>query len=671
MKFTDFNPITRAQRSDAAEDTPAPRAAPAREAATIGDVIAARMGRRDILKGALGFTAIAATVSPMALTAGRANAQATARFDFPELNAGVSVDHAVAEGFDADVLIRWGDPVVPGAPAFDPRAQTPDAQAQQFGYNNDYVGTVPHPEAPEDPNRALMVVNHEYTNEELMFEGLGRQDRDAEFSGMTEELVNIEMMAHGGSVIEISRGADGKWSYDPSSRYNRRITPMTPMAVSGPAAGHPKMTTSADPTGREVLGTINNCAGGVTPWGTWLMAEENFHGYFKGPAEAVNEGMEDAPIDPLYARYGVPGGWYDWGTYHSRFDTSQEPNEPNRFGWMVEVDPSDPTSTPIKRTTLGRFKHEGAHVAQTPDGRMAVFMGDDQRFDYVYRFVSAAAYDPANPNPDILDEGTLSVARFDADGSMVWMPLIFGEGPLTEENGFDGQGDVLIQTRRAADLLGATPMDRPEDVEPNAERGTIYVMLTNNSRRKLGDENAANPRAENLFGHIVEITAPDMDFAADTMTWDIVVRCGDPSIAEVGAVWNPATSEDGWFGMPDNCAVDAEGRLWISTDGNDFERTGRTDGLWALETEGEGRGTGKHFYRVPVGAELCGPHFMDDQESLFLAVQHPGDGGDEWPEFGRTSTFEDPSTRWPDFAEGMPPRPSVVAVTRQGGGKIG
>ncbi|MEM7488894.1 MAG: PhoX family phosphatase [Pseudomonadota bacterium] len=666
MKFTIFEPKTRSQRSDAAEDTPTnPMCAP-----TIGDVIAARMGRRDLMKGALGFTAMAATVSPLAFAAGRANA-ATSSFDFPELGAGVSADHSVAEGFDADVLIRWGDPVVPGAPAFDPANQTPEAQAQQFGYNNDYVGTVPHPDEPDNPNRQLMVVNHEYTNEELMFPGLGRQDRDAEFSGMTEDLVNIEMMAHGGTVIEVARGEDGKWSTVPDSAYNRRITAETPMVISGPAAGHEKMITSADPTGREVFGTINNCAGGVTPWGTWLMAEENFHGYFKGPQEAVNEGIEDAPIDPLYARYGVPGGWYDWGSYHARFDVEQEPNEPNRFGWMVEVDPANPDAAPIKRTAMGRFKHEGAHVAQAPDGRMVAFMGDDQRFDYVYRFVSAAAYDPANPNPDILDEGVLSVARFDEGGEMVWMPLVYGENGLDESNGFDSQGDVLIQTRRAADLLGATPMDRPEDVEPNPERGTIYVMLTNNSRRELGDENVANPRAENLFGHIIEITAPDGDFAADTMAWDILVKCGDPSVAEMGATFSAETSEDGWFGMPDNCAVDAQGRLWVSTDGNAYDKTGRSDGLWSMETEGEMRGTSKHFFQVPVGAELCGPHFTADDEALFLAVQHPGDGGDEWPEFGRESTFEDPSTRWPDFAEGMPPRPSVLVVTKQGGGKIG
>jgi secreted PhoX family phosphatase len=657
MKFTIFDPVNRSQRADAADDAGVNRS-PAR---TIGDVIAARMGRRDLMKGALGFTAIAATVSPMALAAGRAQAQGASRFDFEEIEAGVSETHVVAPGYDADILIRWGDPVLPGAPEFDVQNQTAEAQNQQFGYNADFIGTVPHPEAPDDPDRMLLVNHHEYTNEELMFPGIGIQD-DADFAGMTEELVKIEKAAHGGSIVEIRRGGDGKWSVVRDSSYNRRITADTPMRISGPAAGHPKMQTGADPSGTEVLGTFNNCAGGITPWGTWLMAEENFHGYFWSDREEDQAGATaDDPTRILEARYGLPGKSYAWGRFDSRFNMDVEPNEPNRHGWIVEVDPSDPTSTPVKRTTMGRFKHEGAMPGVTADGRVAMFMGDDERFEYVYRFVTADPYDPENPDPDLLDRGTLSVARFNDDGTMDWLPLVHGEGPLTAENGFADQGDVLIQTRRAADFVEATPMDRPEDVEANQETGRIYVMLTNNTRRQPGDENAANPRAENAFGHIIEIQAPEGDFAADKMNWEILVKCGDPSVADIGATFSPATSENGWFGMPDNCAVDAAGRLWIATDGNSAEATGRADGLWSMETEGDLRGTSKHFFRAPVGAELCGPWFVNDDETLFVAVQHPGDG----------STFEEPSTRWPDFEDGMPPRPAVVSITKQGGGRIG
>jgi secreted PhoX family phosphatase len=251
------------------------------------------------------------------------------------------------------------------------------------------------------------------------------------------------------------------------------------------------------------------------------------------------------------------------------------------------------------------------------------------------------------------------------------MPLVHGTGPLTAANGFVSQADVLIDTRLAADALGATPMDRPEDVQPHGD-GTAYVMLTNNTRRKADQVNAANPRADSSFGHIIEIKEAGGDHAATGGTWSILVKCGDPSVAEIGAEWNPETSANGWFGSPDNCAFDADGRLWISTDqGSSWAKTGKSDGLYALETEGELRGHSQLFFRCPVGGELCGPYFTGDGETLFLAVQHPGtDGTKDFKGFERESVFEDPATRWPDFDPAMPPRPSVVVVTRQGGGKI-
>lgn len=285
--------------------------------------------------------------------------------------------------------------------------------------------------------------------------------------------------------------------------------------------------------------------------------------------------------------------------------------------------------------------------------------------------MTAGKYNPDDraANMDLLDEGRLYVARFDEGGNVEWLPLVHGEGPLTAENGFDSQADVLIETRRAADLLEATPMDRPEDIEPNAQTGRAYVMLTNNTKRK--EANAANPRVDNAFGHIIEIAEEGGDLTATRGTWEILVKCGDPSIAEVGATFSTATTEDGWFGMPDNCAVDSDGRLWVSTDGNSPGKTGRIDGLWAMDIEGSARGTSRLFYRVPVGAEMCGPCPTPDLSTFFLAVQHPGDGGEDWDGHGRASYYEDLSTRWPDFDDAMPVRPSVVAITRQGGGKIG
>ncbi len=652
---------TTCEQFEAAEDFPTNNS----QNPTLGDIIEERLSRRGLMSGLLATTAVASAISPSLFLAGCDNTPSTTpSFDFGEVTVGSDGYHYVAKGYNADILIRWGDAVLPNAPKFEPLNQSADAQSAQFGYNNDFLGFLP---VGNDRTRGLLVVNHEYTNEELMFPGLKRQDKKTRFAEMTTDLVAIEMMAHGGSVIEIARPEangkpTGKWSVVENSYYARRITAQTEMKISGPAAGDDRMKTSYDRSGKKVLGMLNNCAGALTPWGTWLTCEENFNGYFWGKEHAA-----DASESASLRRYGAPSEWYCWGKFHDRFDIEKEPNEINRFGWVVEIDPFDPRSTPVKRTALGRFKHEGAGNVVNRDGRFVVYQGDDQHFEYVYRFVSRDKVDMANPkaNRDILDNGTLYVARFNANGTGIWLPLEFGQGPLTPASGFHSQADVVIDARIAADLLGATKMDRPEDIDANPKTGKVYVMLTQNPRRDAATVNAANPRADNNFGHIIEIMPDGGDHARPTFRWEILVKCGNPAIAEVGATFNPATSENGWFGMPDNCAIDAEGRLWVATDGNSMSRTGRTDGVWALETEGKARGTSKLFFRCPVGAELCGPAFTPDMETFFVAVQHPGQAA-----AGEASTFNSPLTRWPDFKYGTPPRPSVVAITRRGGGKI-
>lgn len=636
---------------------------------TMGEIIAARFSRRGFLKGSLAVSAIAATVSPLALmSADEARAAEGSAFTFDEVEASIDDKHHVAAGYDADVLLRWGDPLFADAPAFDPTRQTAEAQARQFGYNNDFVGYIPLEGSPE---HGLLVVNHEYTNPHLMFPGIVKVvEKDGkkalEQAPLTKDQVDVEMAAHGGTIVEI-RKEGGKWQVVRDGKLNRRVTANTEMTLSGPVAGHDRVKTNADPSGTKVLGTVNNCAGGVTPWGTYVMAEENIHGYFSG---ALPEGHKEAEN---YKRLGIPEGSYEWGAHYDRFDLGKEPNEANRFGWIVEVDVTDPNSTPKKRTALGRFKHEGAESIVAKDGHVVFYLGDDERFDYVYKFVTAGKFDPANPaaNKDLLDEGTLYVAKFAEDGGVEWLPVVFGQGALTAENGFNSQADVLIETRRAADLLGATKMDRPEDIQPNAVNGKVYVMLTNNTKRKDDQVDAANPRAKNAFGHMIEIAEEGGDFAATKGKWEVLLKCGDPSVADVGASFSTATTANGWFGMPDNCAVDSAGRLWVATDGNNAKETGRTDGLWAVDTEGPARATSKLFFRVPVGAEMCGPQFAPDDKTAFVAVQHPGDGGSDWEPFGRPSYYEDLSTRWPDFKPDMPVRPSVVAITKQDGGKIG
>jgi secreted PhoX family phosphatase len=629
--------------------------------ATMGDVLANRMTRRDLMRGALAVSVINTTVLPLALATGTRQVQAQPtpqpRFSFTEVASGSDQTHHVAAGYDADVLIRWGDAVLPDAPQFDPANPSAASQETQFGYNNDFIGFIAL-EGRSD--RGLLVVNHEYTNDELMYFGLAGSSRKAKVAGLSDVQIRASMAAHGGSVIEVER-VQGTWRVVPVSKYARRITASTPMGITGPAAGHELMKTKTDPAGTRVLGMLNNCAGGVTPWGTWLTCEENVNYYFSG-----KEAAEASPLAAAYARYGVPEGYYPWHRIDSRFDVGLEPNECHRFGWVVEIDPLDPNSMPKKRTALGRFKHEGAGNIVNTDGRFVVYQGDDQRFDYVYKFVSTDRVDFGNreANRDLLDSGTLYVARFEPDGRGEWLPLVVGHPQL---NAFADQGAILIHARLAADALGATKMDRPEDVEANPKTGKVYVMLTNNNKRKAQEVDTANPRADNRFGHIIEITPDGGDHAATGFAWEILVNCGDPTVAEVGATFNPATSKVGWFGMPDNCAIDADGRLWVATDGNSVEVTGRIDGLFAMETEGVLRGTSRQFFRCPTGAELCGPCFTPDLETLFVAVQHPGESEDEKV----LATAETPTTRWPDFKDYMPPRPSIVAVTRKGGGKIG
>jgi secreted PhoX family phosphatase len=638
--------------------------------ATMGELIAARFSRRGFLKGSLAVSAIAATVSPVALMmADEARAESKSAFTFDEVEAGIDETHHVAAGYDADILLRWGDAIFADSPEFDPLNQTPESQARQFGYNNDYVGYIP---LEGSSGHGLLVVNHEYTNEHLMFPGIVKVVKDEkgeakiEIAPADQKRVDVEMAAHGGTIVEIKK-TDGKWQVVRDGKLNRRITANTEMQLSGPVAGHDRVKTKADPSGMKVFGTINNCAGGVTPWGTYVMAEENVHGYFLGELSA------DSKEAANYKRMGIPEGAYDWGRFHDRFDLSKEPHEANRFGWIVEVDVNDPNSVPKKRTAMGRFKHEGADSIVAKDGRVVFYLGDDERFDYVYKFVTAGKFNPDDraANMDLLDDGTLYVAKFDADGTINWLPVVFGQGPLTEANGFHSQADVLIETRRAGDLLGATKMDRPEDIAPNGVNGKVYVMLTNNTKRKDDQVDAANPRAKNAFGHIIEIGEEDGNFAATGGKWEVLLKCGDPSVADVGSSFSTDTTRNGWFGMPDNCAVDAEGRLWVSTDGNSPEATGRTDGLWAVDTDGPARGTSKLFFRVPIGAEMCGPLMLPDMATFMVAVQHPGDGGEDWKPFGRPSYYEDLSTRWPDFKDDMPVRPSVLAITKKGGGKIG
>ncbi|MFG1954191.1 PhoX family protein [Micromonospora sp. NPDC048830] len=581
----------------------------------------------------------------------------------------------VPDGYDHAVVIRWGDPVVPGAPEFDLHGQTAAKQARQFGYNNDFVGVLP---LDKQGRRALLVVNHEYTNEDLMFPGF------TGLEALSVEQLQVAMAAHGMSVVELERvDGTGRWRVAGNGRrpYNRRVTALaTKFDLTGPAAGSAWLRTAADPKGRTVIGTLNNCAGGVTPWGTVLSGEENFNQYFVGGDGAPEE------LKPKLARYGIsttaryPSGSRRWERADERFDLAKHPNEAHRFGWVVEIDPFDPESRPRKHTALGRFKHEGANVIIARNGHAVAYMGDDERFDYLYKFVSDKKFLPGDSwvarkhNLTLLESGTLYVAQLEGNSAAE----VDGSGTLPADGAFDGRGrwiklvsgnrsyvdgmtaaDVLTFTRLAADKVGATKMDRPEDVEPSQLTGKVYVALTNNTDRgKAGKPAAdeANPRNLNKHGQILELVEDRADNAAESFAWSLPIVCGDPA--------DPSTHFAGYdkttvspISCPDNVAFDATGNLWISTDGNAL---GSNDGLFATAVEGPERGHLKQFLTVPLGAETCGPFITGDNRSVFVAVQHPGEV--------TGASVENPASTWPD---GDYAKPGVVVAWRLDGGPIG
>jgi secreted PhoX family phosphatase len=647
---------------------------------TFADVMAQVASRRGVLRaGAVIGAATAATAAfagPAAavpsLPAAKGGAKAAAgskgpyglRFEPVAPNTADAV--TVPAGYQQDVVIRWGDPLFKDSPAWSVTKQSGAAQRRQFGFNNDFLALL-----PLTKGTLLLVANHEYTSEKLMYPGY-----DA--ANPTKEQVETSWAAHGLSVVAVRDNSKGVLKPVVGHPLNRRLHTQTEFELTGPVAGHALVRTKADPKGRTVLGTLNNCAGGTTPWGTWLTAEENFNQYFANANKVT-----DTTVAARLARYGVAGGASErqWEKFDDRFDLTKEPNEVNRFGWIVEVDPYDPKSKPRKRTALGRFKHEAAQPRITKDGRVAVYMGDDERFDYLYKYVSrdkmkkGSSASAKRHNATLLDNGTLYVARLtgdspasqidgtgtlpndgEFDGSGTWIPLVSGERSFVQ--GFTAE-EVLLFTRLAADAVGATKMDRPEDVEPSPVSGKVYVALTNNSNRGAAGRAAAdeaNPRTNNKNGHVLELVERGNDGASTRFDWSLLLVCGDPA--------DPSTYFGGYdksqvspISCPDNVTFDRHGNLWISTDGNAL---GSNDGLFAVAVEGRDRGLTRQFLTVPTGAETCGP--VVHRKRVFVNVQHPGEKDG--------ASADAPASNWPDGGTSVP-RPSVVQVWRKDGRDIG
>ncbi len=623
-------------------------------------------GRRLWLQGSAGLGLAAlfgslGTLSACALPG--PNERRSATMGFTAVPASAADSLTVPPGYGAQVLAAWGEPIgAPGQPAGAP-AWKPDAsntaaeQALQMGMHHDGIHFYPL----EGRGHGLLAMNHEYVDDGLLHpDGLNT---------WTAEKTAKAQAAHGIAVVEVRQqpGPEGAWELVRPSRYARRITATTPHALGGPAAGHRLMRTSADPEGRTVLGTFANCASGMTPWGTYLSGEENFQGYFR---------TADQPT-AHERRFGLrPTTWYRWAEHDERFDTVRHPHEPNRFGWIVEVDPLDPTSTPVKRTALGRAAHEGAWVAVTKDGRAVVYSGEDARFEYIYKFVSRDRIRPAGTgqtqaqaNATLLDHGTLYVARFDAAGRGRWLPLVAGQGPLTPDNGFADQGEVVVKARQASDLLGGTKMDRPEWLAIDTHSGWVYCTLTNNSQR--GSEgrpgvDAANPRANNVMGQIIR-WKEDGDFDGEGFEWNHLMLAGDPANPRAEAQGNVLGDA---FSSPDTIAFCPRGLLWIGTDMStgamnkgEVQRLGNNQLLVCNPATGETR----RFLSGPVNCEITGACWTPDGRTLFINVQHPGES---------PGSRSDPATptrysTWPEGPGAARPRSATVAIRRLDGGVVG
>jgi len=607
------------------------------------ELIAARCSRRDFLRGGVAAGA-AISLGTSFLEAFPISSSASALLGFKGVPISTADTITIAEGYSAKVLIAWGDPVSTG-PAFLQDASNNAAdQEQQWGMHNDGLAYFPI----DGSRRGLLVQNNEYFDAGLLF-----PDGTANW---TAEKTSKSLAAHGVSIIEIRKG--NHWQVVRPSKYARRITASTPMRVSGAAAGDSRMVTSADPSGKLVLGTLHNCAIGVTPWKTFLSCEENLEDYFRTPAPPRPGSIE--------ARYGLDteGEGYLIHTTEKRFRVADEPNEPNRFGWVVEIDPFRPGSVPVKRTALGRIKHEGACVRETRDGRVVVLMGDDEEFEYIYRYVSTLPWRTARKRGvSPLDEGTLSVAKFNADGSGRWLALNPSNPVLNNWS----MSDILINTRGAGDAVGATKMDRPEwiDAFPNAL--TAIVSLTNNTSRgqaKQVGSDWINPRSPNPYGHLVRWFHRE-DWDEPDFRWDIFALGGDP---QVGAHHSSIVGDK--YAAPDGLYVAPSGRIWLQTD---VTKSSINEGPYSgfgnnqmLCIDSKTRET-RRFMVGPRRCELTGCRVTPDEKTMFVGVQHPG----EAPK--GTNNAADPKrfSSWPDGPNGGRPRSACIVITKDDGGVIG
>jgi hypothetical protein len=705
--------------------------------ATFDSVLSARLSRRSLLRGSLGLTAGSlAGLSLWGCGGGDDDAAPlpTLGLNFSPVAKSVADVVTVPAGYSVTILFRLGDPIAAGVADYRNDGSDPGASyAQRAGDHHDgmhYFGLSGGAYSANASDRGLLVMNHEAITP--LFLHVNGPTIVNNVRTVRDEVIK-ELNVHGVSVIEVTKSSSGVVAYNRSSVYNRRITTGTEMILSGPLGGNAAMITRYSTNGTRTRGTINNCANGYTPWGTYLTCEENWAGYFRR-VTATDNPKRTAKELTAFARYGVAGNGRElWATMVAtdptdttfsrwnaeRLGTSANGsddfrNVANTFGYVVEIDPFNATSTPKKRTAMGRMAHEGAWVGQVVAGRPLVFyMGDDSRNEYIYKYVSDANWDPADATRGLaagdkyLDSGKLYVARFAADGTGAWLLLALGSNGITGTNPaypFADAADVLLNTRLAADAAGATKMDRPEWSAVNTKNGEIYITLTNNNAtlRTLASTDAANPRfyndprtdgtaqRGNPNGHIIRIAEDGNNGTATSFRWDNFLF-GARATANAANINLSGLNAQNDFSSPDGLWFSSSGLCWIQTDDGAFTDVTNCMMLAAVpgrvgdgsrKTVANTDGASSRNVETPVGAELgeerlrrflVGPKDCEitgiaetpDRRALFVNIQHPGEDTSA-ANFaaGRYNSY------WPGGGSSRP-RSATIVITKNDGGEIG
>ncbi|WP_299880799.1 PhoX family phosphatase [uncultured Cocleimonas sp.] len=649
-------------------------------------VLEKKLSRRDVLKGGAAFAALG-LFSSFGLAGCNSSsssdneASESLSLGFKSI-AGSKTDAVVVPlGYSAQVLAPWGTPLNSIASEWkSDGTNTALDQANSLGMHHDGMQFFPLDGSSTD---GLLCINHEYIDSNaLHYDGAAR---DSEF-------VRKEINAHGVTVVRVQL-TDNGWQVVKDDAHNRRFTAATEMDISGPLAMTAALITPFSTAGNKTRGTLNNCGNGSTPWGTYLTCEENWPGYFVADEATMTEDQKRIGISSLTSgRYN----WHDQagsadevqGEF-SRFNLTPNGanaledyrNEANGYGYIVEIDPYNPDSTAVKRTALGRFRHEGCAYGKLEAGKPIVFYsGHDSRFEYLYKFESTAMWDPADADrtdrlavgAKYMDSGTLYVARFDGDGKGMWLPLVLttpsADGSETLANSFSSQADIILNTAGAADIVGATPMDRPEWTAVDPVTGTVYLTLTNNTQR-TDTTNPANPRLNNAFGHIIRWDEVE---GSNEFDWDIFVF-GSPEDADAETNLS-GLDEFNQFASPDGMAFDARGIMWVQTDNGADEVTSYTnDQMLAVvpsklvDADGNqevlsasNQAELRRFFVGPNNCEVTGLSLTPDQKNFFVNIQHPGN----WP-YSTNAAEETPE------GTSVRPRASTVVIMKDDNGEIG